>query len=158
MPQKKKPATVNALAEIRKSESLRLHIAGWSYRAIAAKLGYAGPAGPKHAVTSALADIPQERGAYRTVNLERLNTIIKVWWPRVLRRDKEAVDVILKVIDRYRAILGLDYSADKVLPGEVPDHPIYVQEVGEIDVSKISTDDLEAMLAILEATRIVGGE
>lgn len=147
-------------AQQRKIKALQLRCQGFGWKAIAEALGYKGESGPKMAVKAALAEgVNEGREHYRALTLERLTAILRIFWPSMQRGDKAAAEVILKVIAQMRALLGLDYDADKLVPVADADHPAYTKEVGEIDVSKISTDDLEKMLAILEATRIVrGGE
>ncbi len=89
--------------------ALGLRKAGKTFEAIAAELGYAGPAGSYKAVMSALKRTLQEPAdEVRRLEIERIDAMWeKVWW-QIKSGDHKAVNVLLRLMERRAKLLGLD--------------------------------------------------
>lgn len=96
----------------RQRQALELRKAGCSYRVIADQLGYANASGAIKAVAKALRASVQEPAAeLRTLELERLDSLLRALWPQAIKGNTAAVDRVLKIMDRRAGYLGLDAPA-----------------------------------------------
>lgn len=101
----------------RQAQAVELRKAGYTFREIAEKLGYAGHQGAYKAVMAALHKTLQEPSdELRHLELERLDVMLKSLWPKMLQGSPRHAEVALKVMDRRAALLGLD------APKQVEDH------------------------------------
>lgn len=91
-------------------KALELRKAGKSFPAIAAALGYKGPAGAYRAVMSAIKRTMQEPAdEVRKMELERLDALWEKTWKWAIELDEpKAVDRALKLMERRAKYLGLD--------------------------------------------------
>jgi len=94
------------------SKALTLRKAGVSYQGIADALGYATPMGAWKAVKAGLKKTLQEPAAeLRTLELARLDDMLKAIAPHVQAGNLTAIDRALKIQDRRAKLLGLDMPA-----------------------------------------------
>lgn len=90
-------------------KALKLRKAGQSFDAIAQELGYASRSGAFHAVMSALRKTLQEPAdEVRKMELERLDSMLEATWEFAMTGKPEAVDRVLKIMERRAKYLGLD--------------------------------------------------
>jgi len=93
----------------RQRQALELRKAGASYRAIAQKLGYKGPAGAYAAVQGAIKLVLSEPAKeVIALELDRLDALLLGLWPEASRGRWLAVDRVLAIMDRRAKYLGLD--------------------------------------------------
>ena len=121
----------------RQSRAVDLCMQGWSYRRIAAELGYAGPSGVKKAIEGAIAKVPSRAiDALRVEVDERSRLLLEQLMPVVMnkrtsREDRlQAIDRVIKIDKELRALHGLD------APTSV-----------RFDFSKFTDDQLRAIVA-----------
>lgn len=104
------------LADTRGLRCLELRMAGWSFAAIAAEVGYHDKSGAKKAYERALAewrdDLANDVATHRAEQLMRIERIIRSLWPRAIdRNDPEHlayVDRVNRQLERQARLLGLD--------------------------------------------------
>ena len=137
-------------------QALELRKAGHTYEEIALSLGYKSASGALYAVEKALDRVPApEVHRFRKLNLGRLNTILRTWWP-VMVGDASiadravATDKIRGVIHDIRQLYRLDVPAPKEpMPGSTPDNPLHVSaSPGQIDWDAIPWELAERFLAL----------
>lgn len=92
----------------RRAKCLELRASGLSLRAIAAKVGMAhsSVAEAIEAELNELTKEPAER--LRTVEVARLDRLLKAMWPKAMKGDVYRVDRCLKIMERRAKLLGLD--------------------------------------------------
>jgi hypothetical protein len=117
-----------AIAE-KEAKALELRKAGATYEKIAAALGYAGRDGAYRAVNRALADLTQEPAEeLRTLELERLDAMQLALWRVAMdtgnRQQPRAVEMVLAVMARRAALLGLDAPKRRIVEQ-------YSEEIGQ---------------------------
>jgi hypothetical protein len=104
-------------ADERRARALELHLAGATYDAIAAAVGYASRSGAHKAVQEALDDIgrygPDENA---TTELVRLDAMLTGLWPKARRGDVQAIDRVLKIGERRAALLLSVKATDAAEP------------------------------------------
>ena len=76
----------------------------------------------------------------------RLDRAINAIWDKVADGDLNAIDRALKIMERRARLLGLDTPSVTRLEG-TDGGPIQTQQV-PMDISKLSEDDVRAILAI----------
>lgn len=97
----------------RQTQALELRKAGISYDAIAGRLGFAGAQGAYEAVKSALQRTQQEPAdEVRRLEVERLDKLLTALWPEALKGNVQAVDRVLKIMERRASLLGLDAAKE----------------------------------------------
>ena len=145
-----KEAAIRLDASARQSKAIDLYLQGWTFRKIAAELGYAGPSGVKKAIDGAIAKVPSRSvEALRVEIHERSRTLLEQLMPLVMntkakRADRlEAIDRVIKIDKELRALHGLD------APTSI-----------HFDVSGLSEDDLRTISGIApgEPLAIAGGD
>lgn len=93
-------------------KALALRKAGVSYQSIADAIGYKDPSGAWRAVKSALKLTLQEPAEeLRTLELARLDDMLKAIASHVQAGNLTAIDRALKIQDRRAKLLGLDMPA-----------------------------------------------
>ena len=93
----------------RERQVLQLRLEGWTFDAIAQRLGYKTPSGAHMAYKSALKrTLQQPADEIREAELARLDELQKIAWQQVLSGDLRAVDSVLRIMDRRAKFLGLD--------------------------------------------------
>lgn len=97
-----------ALAAERRRRAVELALRGTTYEQIAAALGYANRGTVYRIVKNALADREVESiDELRGVEVDRLDALQRSVWDRALGGDREALKIVLAVIDRRCRIQGL---------------------------------------------------
>lgn len=98
-------------------KALELRKQGYSYEDIAKACGYASRGAAHNAVSSALKQTLREPAdELRTLELERLDKIIRAMQPALDQGDTKAAACIIRVMERRAKLLGLD-AAIKVEAG-----------------------------------------
>lgn len=114
----------------RQAKALELRKAGATYEAIAKQLGYANAGSAYRSVQTALKRLVNEPAEeLRSIELERLNTILLTLWPRVQAGDYPAIDRAIRVGERIAALTGYD----RVMPQSVTQNNVIVIEGNERD-------------------------
>ena len=129
----------------RRRRALELRAAGATFEAIANALGYSR-AGAYKAVTKALRDTLQEPAdEVRRLELRRLDAVLGPAYTAARGGDLQALDRVLKVMERRARLLGLDLPAPKT------PQPIEISGPGG---GPVKTTNLEALtVAELEQLR-----
>ena len=106
-----------AITEKRR-HALKLRMKGLTFSDIARQVGYAAPSGAYKAVRAALqSDGGAAAGEIRELHMARLDTLLGAIWDAACRGELQAVDRVLRVLDRQAKLLGLD------LPRQPEDPP-----------------------------------
>jgi transcriptional regulator len=110
----------NIDATEKQAKALVLRKAGASYAAIAEALGYGGVSGAFKAVSSALKKTLREPAdELRTLELARLDDMLKAIAGHVAAGNLTAIDRALKIQQRRAALLGLDMPTKIENSGDV---------------------------------------
>lgn len=115
----------NIIAREREQQAMILRKQGLTYRAIATKLEVTDVAVMKmvRKVLGRTMTITQEKAEeVRAIEIERCDALINAHWEYAMNGDEKSSAIILRVMDRRAAYLGLD----------APKH-IKVEEVSDID-------------------------
>lgn len=111
---------------------------------IAHELGYSHPSGAHKAVLTALQrTLKEPADEYRNLELTRLDEMLKATWGAAQRGVPQAVDRVLKIMERRAKYLGLDAPATL---------NINIRQEAERLAEEY---DLDANELIIEAERIV---
>ena len=98
----------------RRLRALELRKSGHTYEQIADDLGINVSAAYRHVVLALQAIREKTNEAadeVRTLEITRIDTMIGVLWPRVLKGDYLAMDRVIKLMERRSKMLGLDAPA-----------------------------------------------
>jgi hypothetical protein len=97
------------LAQENRKKSLELRKAGATYQQIAEAVGYHDASGARKAVMKAFGEVIQEPVAeLRTMQVERLNHMLMVLWPKVQGGDERAISTALMVMNKIDALMGTE--------------------------------------------------
>jgi hypothetical protein len=100
------------MARQKSQEAVRLRQAGATMQQIATQLGYANESGAYKAVMRELeataTDQSEGTEAVRQLELNRLDQMLFVLYPQILRGDQGAIATALRVEERRANLLGLD--------------------------------------------------
>lgn len=113
--------TQRAIAQTERiGRALELRKQGLTFEKIAEKCGYADKRSAQRAVMSAIQAITREPAeGVRELELARLDEMLAMLWPKMLKGDQWAVDRILAIMERRSRFLGLDAPPDATLTAEV---------------------------------------
>ncbi|HOW68255.1 MAG TPA: hypothetical protein PK256_23490, partial [Verrucomicrobiota bacterium] len=101
-------------AGMRQAEAIRLRIQGLSLSEIARRLGYAGPSGAYAAIEVGLSAAVQEPAdQLRQIELARLDIATAAVMPKIERGSLQAVDRLVRIMDRRSKLLGLDAGTEQ---------------------------------------------
>jgi hypothetical protein len=93
----------------RRYRALELRKAGMGYAEIAKQLGLSSPGNAYRIVKNALkATYREPADDVRKLELERLDRLTMALWKRAQNGEAEAIDRVLKLMDRRAKLLGLD--------------------------------------------------
>jgi hypothetical protein len=96
----------------RRTEAIKLRLAGVDYDTIAARLGYASRGAActdiNRALEQAVAEQTASADVLRHEELQRLDRLQAGLWTAAAGGDTKAVDSVLRIIDRRCKLLGLD--------------------------------------------------
>ena len=97
-----------ALAQWRKARAVELAVAGASYGAIAAEVGYSHRGTAYKAVHKALAErITEGVEQLRRLEAARLDALQAALWPQAMVGDTAAVNAVLRIIEQRARVLGI---------------------------------------------------
>ena len=122
--------------------------AGVTYAEIAKIVGFATEGGARKTVRIALENIAQksseEAAEVRVLELQRLDGVLRIAWSRaVADKSMEAIDRVLKIIERRSKLLGLDAPKRTELTG-LDGGPLQTQAAPPgPDLSKLTDEQLE---------------
>lgn len=139
----------------RQREALELRKTGMSFQLIADKLGYATAQGAYAAVKVALQKTLREPAEeLRTMELERLDALLTATWLAAERGVPQAVDRVLKIMERRAAYLGLD-APKKIAPTDPSGEYEWLAGMGdsEIDREIVALVDTARARAALPASQ-----
>lgn len=93
----------------RQADALALHVKGWSYRAIAAEVGYADHTAVVKAVKRAMTEIYRpSREEARDIYLEKFDRLERAAWPDALAGSAPHQRVVLETMRDRARMFGLD--------------------------------------------------
>lgn len=106
---KGKPGQDDARAAARRTQAVRLRLAGLTYEQIAEQAGYSDRHAARQTVLRALRSVEAESvNELRAVENSRLERATAAVWPKVLSGDVKALLAWLKVSERLARLNGLD--------------------------------------------------
>lgn len=106
-PRKGVTAPSRLYARERALKAMELRKAGVSYPEIADTLGYATPAGARNAVVRLMEAIPKDQTIdLREVQIERLNHMLKVLWPKINAGNEGAINTGLRIMAQIDGLTG----------------------------------------------------
>ncbi len=95
------------------AQALALRKAGATYDEIAVRVGYSGKSNAYRAVSSALRRMLQEPAEdVRKLELARVDQLMLAIWPKATSGDLQALDRVLKLLERRARLLGLDLQPE----------------------------------------------
>jgi len=104
------PTTLQTVEK--RADAIRLRISGCSYDQIAERLGYANRSSAFKAVEAGrLAILAEPAAELVALECARLDELMVALWPKALAGDVQAVDRVLRVMERRARYLGLDAPA-----------------------------------------------
>ena len=132
-----------AIAQAHRAQALQLRMGGASYSEIAAQMGSSSAATAFKQVRAALREMLQEPAdAVREMELARYDRLMAAHWPAALRGDIQASAMVLRIMERRAALLGLD------APKKI-DLTAYIRDLAERE----GIDPDEAVAAAQEIVR-----
>ena len=100
---------MKCLASFRKARAVELALTGMPYDEIASAVGFANRGTAWRTVQRALRDRTFKAvDEYREMEMTRLDTLQSACWDAALAGDLRAVEVVLRVMEQRRRLLGLD--------------------------------------------------
>ena len=162
----KTPATSNKRlqARLKAKQALDLRLEGKNYPDISDTLQYSGPGAVYNAIQRLLR-FHEHEGVeeLRRVEGARLDTMLTALWAKAVTGQKEAVDLVLKIMKRRANLLGLDVPVEVHYSGEVAvkhtlllkmgDRPPRLIDLSNPNLEALSTEELKAIkdMPIIEA-------
>ena len=104
----------------RQARALELRKAGLTYQQIADTLDYGSISAAEKAIKSGLKTLIREPAEeLRALELERLDKMLASHWKAVLNGHVRSTEVVLRIMERRAALLGLDAPKDTRFSGEL---------------------------------------
>lgn len=120
MPRGNKTAPSRIEAVEKQSEALKLRKAGWTYAAIADKLGYAAAGGAEKAVKAALHKMLKDDAKdVLELELARLDDMLHGLYHMAEIGNPMAVDRVLRIMERRANYLGIDAPKKVTFEGDL---------------------------------------
>lgn len=151
------PATRRIEAAAKRKLAVELRMAGRTWEDIAQQCGYSSRMSAHQAVKESLqqtiADLSHTVEEYRTLELERLDALIRANWEEAEAGNIRAGDLVLKLITARGKLLNLEAPAKVEISGGVryevvgwspPMLPVLDATVIDADVVEPETVELEA--------------
>lgn len=111
-----------ATAERRK-KAIALRIAGMDWQGIADQLGYASRGAACQDVSRALeknrAEEAEQADLLRHLTVQRYDRLQAAWWPKALKGDPKAAEIVLKVLAQRAKIEGTEVPARLAVEAQV---------------------------------------
>lgn len=148
--------TRRAAAAEKKVAALQLRAAGETRDDIAEKLGVHPVTAWKY-IRDAIAELPREPAEeVRALELERLDAMQAALWPQALRGEVQAIDRVLKIMERRARYLGLDEQVSQAPPDEqatrVPLRELFASDPQRaLDVARWLHDNLPATPRVIDS-------
>jgi hypothetical protein len=127
----------------RKRKALELKKAGLSYDEIAVQCGYSSRARAFEAVTRSIRELTQDVAKdVLVLELERLDRLQFGIWEKARGGDLQAIDRVLRIMERRAALVGLDAAAAVAAGLDGTSNPTVdamtnlVREIRALDASK----------------------
>jgi transposase-like protein len=109
------------LAAERRRRAVEMSLTGYTYQAIADRLGYANRGTVYRIIKTALADHEIDSvDELRQLELDRLDLLQSSYWDQAMSGDNQAAQLVLKVMDRRGRLLGLLNGQRDVHPAQGP--------------------------------------
>lgn len=108
-----RPARLQARERDRRALEMRMQ--GLTFSAIGVELGVTRQAAEqavRRSLEETKAAIAERADELRAIEMERLEKITEVLWPRVLEGDLRAIDRVLRTRESFRRLTGLDLSQE----------------------------------------------
>ena len=97
------------LATERRIQALALRKQGLDYAEIARRVGYSNRGNAYHAVIQELSQLRHEAGdEVLALELARLDALLNAIWPAAMKDKNDAVDKVLRIMQRRARLMGLD--------------------------------------------------
>lgn len=117
-----------AAAADRRKRAIALRIAGLDWQAVADQAGYASRGAAYNAVNAALKANLEEQNAnaeeLRQLTVARYDRLQAAFWPKALKGDPKAAEVVLKCLAGRAKIEGVDAPAKVEHSGQVVTYEI----------------------------------
>lgn len=142
MPRKlRRPATTAAAIDRNRKtrDALELRKAGVSYSEIAKVLGLGNPGTARRMVSKALTEMGTEPSdEMRMMEMQRLNHILAIIWPKIQKGDLATIDRYLKIQERISSLQGLDAPRQHQLgvlqvDAPVDDEASYIKQLNSVN-------------------------
>jgi hypothetical protein len=105
-------------ARLRAQQAIELRLAGATYRTIAKQLNYTNPGAAFRAVCNAMAAITADSAEQlRAMEAERLDAMQLGLWQKARRGDVQAIDRVVRIMERRAKLFRLDPPEQKELSG-----------------------------------------
>lgn len=112
-----------AVTAERRKKAIALKIAGLDYQAIADQLGYADRAAAyvdiDRALKKNLDEEAEQVALLRHITVQRYDRLQAAWWPKALKGDAKAAEIVLKVMAQRAKIEGTEAPAQVDVSGGV---------------------------------------
>ncbi len=155
-PKPKKQSSKKAAGSGRRKTALQLHIEGHTFETIGQRLGVSRQRAHQ-LVTEELAAAAKERSALASqalsVDLERIDYVLRSLAPKVTRGDDKAASAYLRALTRRAALLGLDAPTRSASTLSGPDGGPIAHEI-----ASTQPDALHARLAAAAARAALGAQ
>ena len=145
------------LASLEKQrQALALRIRGATFQQIAVAVGYKTRQGAFVAVSAAIRKSmrPPEIAHERFIDLERIDIALFHVLQELVGGVTDVVPKLVQLLRRRAEMLGLDLK--QPVPGSSKDQPLYVQQVGVVDLTAATDAELDEIIAKAEAIREAG--
>jgi hypothetical protein len=117
-PKRVRSATITGArlqAREKQRKALELRKAGAPYRVIAEQVGYSDASGARKAVIAAFEEVIQEPAKeLRSIQVERLNQMLLVLWPKVQKGDEQSINTALRVMEKMDLLMGTNSPEEVV--------------------------------------------
>jgi hypothetical protein len=141
---------VRIRASQRRAEAVRLRLAGCTYREIGERLGIRRQSAAE-LVATALDELRSETRSdaarLRTLELRRLDELLRAAWPKAMSGDVRAIQTALRVVEGRCLLLGL-------LPAPEADE---VPPPGEAELTPVVRDALGGLPSVVDVLSRNGG-
>ena len=135
----------------KRAQALALRQEGKNYEEIGRAMGISGQSARKY-VLDELVNRREAGGedleSVRDLEVQRLDAILETYWPKMRKGDKFATSLVMQVMERRSAYLGLD----------APKRTEFIGAVASLDVdqAKTMTDDDLRKRALQITQRVLG--